>query len=141
YSILSRPMRQPLEFFFYTNLEGELSTRLGHLQSGDPIWVQTQPEGSFTLEQVADSRQLWLLATSTGVAPCFSMLMTDEIWERFDRVILVYAARGLEDLCYRSLTRELQRSRRSFTFVPLISREDHPDIQRGRIPELLQNGV
>ncbi len=142
YSILSAPQRQPLEFFLYTNLDGELSTQLARLGSGDEVWVKSRPEGLFTLEQVADAEDLWLLATGTGVAPFLSMLLSEEIWERFAHVVLVYAARTQRDICYHSLISEFQRNRgQQFSFVPMISREQHSDSLAGRIPQAISSGA
>src|SRR5690554_1582251 len=49
YSLLSAPGDQPLEFFFYTQEEGDLSRALSHSQPDDTVWVQRQPEGTLTL--------------------------------------------------------------------------------------------
>ncbi len=141
YSILSAPHRRPYEFFFYTNLDGELSTELARLQSGDELWIQNKPEGLFTLEQVAAADDLWLLATGTGVAPFFSMLQTPEIWQRYKHVVLVYAVRSRIDICYKSLIEGLQRSHpRQFSFVPFVSREVCADTLYGHIPVAIKTG-
>jgi ferredoxin/flavodoxin---NADP+ reductase len=46
---------------------------------------------------------LWLLATGTGVAPFLSILQDFEVWEKFERIILVYSAREEKELAYQSL--------------------------------------
>ena len=141
YSILSSPLRRPCEFFFYTNLDGELSTQLARLKSGDELWIQNKPEGTFTLEQVAPADDLWLLATGTGVAPFFSMLQTPEIWQRYKHVVLVYAVRTMADICYKSLIEELQKSNpQQFSYVPFVSRENCPDSIQGHIPAAITSG-
>ena len=141
YSILSAPQRRPYEFFFYTNLDGELSTELARLKGGDELWIQDTPEGLFTLEQVAPADDLWLLAAGTGVAPFFSMLQTPEIWQRYQHVVLVYAVRAIADMCYKSLIEELQRSHpQQFSFVPFVSREVCANTLHGHIPVAITNG-
>jgi ferredoxin/flavodoxin---NADP+ reductase len=141
YSILSCPRHLPLEFFLYTHEEGELSTELARLRNGDQIWIKRKPEGSFTLQQVASADSLWLLATGTGVAPFLSMLQTEEIWERFEHVVLVYAARTLQDLCYQTLIAEIQGAHlQQFSFIPFISRETQPGMMHGHIPLAISNG-
>lgn len=142
YSMLSAPDERPLEFFFYTRLEGDLSTALNRLQPGDTVWVDRQPAGDFTLDQVPDSEELWLLATGTGVAPFLSMLKTEEPWQRFRQIILVYAARYLRDLRYQELFDTLHlRYPGRFTFIPIISREPVADTLDGHITDHLADGV
>src|SRR5690606_28862884 len=58
YSILSAPGECPLEFFFYTQPDGELSARLSQLRAGDRLWIQQAAEGSFTLRYVPEGRAL-----------------------------------------------------------------------------------
>jgi len=141
YSILSNPQRRPYEFFFYTNLDGELSAELARLKSGDELWIQEKPEGLFTLEQVASADDLWLLATGTGVAPFFSMLHTPEIWQRYKHVVLVYAVRTAADTCYKSLIEELQKTHpQQFSFVPFVSREVCSNTIHGHIPASISSG-
>ncbi len=141
YSILSSPLRRPCEFFFYTNLDGELSTELARLKSGDELWIQSKPEGLFTLEQVAPANDLWLLATGTGVAPFFSMLQTPEIWQRYKHVVLAYAVRTMADICYTSLIEELQKSNpQQFSYAPFVSREVCVNTIHGHIPLAIKSG-
>ncbi len=142
YSILSAPGECPVEFFFYTNLDGQLSTELARLQPGDSVWIQQQPEGSFILDQVPTADDLWLLATGTGVAPFLSMLKTSSPWERFDNVVLVYAVRQWCDLGYGDLIEELrQMYPEKFTFVPFVSREKVENTVHGHIPASISNGT
>ena len=142
YSILSAPGTRPVEFFFYTNLDGQLSTQLARLQPGDTVWVQDRPAGRFTLRQVPDGDNLWLLATGTGVAPFLSILQTAEPWQRFQRVVLVYAVRQQVDLAYGELIDNLQQAwAERFVFAPVISRENVEGSIHGHIPASISDGV
>lgn len=124
YSILSAPAADELEFFFYTQLEGDLSRRLSRLQPGDRLWVRQRAEGTLTLSRVASASTLWLLATGTGVAPFVSMLGSNDIWQKFDTVVLVYAVRQWQDLRYRELFADLAaRYGDRFRLIPVVSRE------------------
>jgi len=141
YSILSAPGEQPLEFFFYTQLEGDLSRRLSQLQTGDTVWVDRQPAGSLTLTNVTDTSTLCLMATGTGVAPFISMLQTDEIWARFETVILVYATRVQADFQYQALFDRLKAEYPGrFALIPFISREKVSGALPGHIPDSLRSG-
>jgi len=145
YSILSAPTGDELEFFMYTRIEGDLSQRMSRLQPGDTVWVKTQAEGSLTLSAASDASSLCLLATGTGVSPFISMLATDEPWQRFEHVVLVYAVRQWKDFCYRDFFAELgQRYSNRFRLIPVISREtapaEAPHALQGHIPASLQSG-
>ena len=142
YSILSAPQNRPLEFFFYTQPDGQLSARLSQLKTGDRLWVQRKPEGSFTLQQVPAGKALWLLATGTGVAPFLSMLREGSLWQRFEQVHLVYAVRHCDDIAYNELimaTREHFGER--FSFIPFVSREKREGCVHGHIPASISNGT
>jgi ferredoxin--NADP+ reductase len=142
YSILSAPQERPLEFFFYTQLDGQLSARLAHLQAGDSVWVQQLAEGGFTLKQVPAGRDLWLLATGTGVAPFLSIIKSAEVWEKFAQVILVYAVRQWDDIAYSELIEDTKAQYGDrFTFVPFVSREKVEGSIHGHIPACLSNGT
>lgn len=142
YSILSAPGEFPVEFFFYTNSDGQLSMELARLQPGDHVWIQRQPEGSFILDQVSTADDLWLLATGTGVAPFLSMLKTDALWARFNHVVLVYAVRQWGDLGYGDLIAQLQQQYPGrFTFVPFVSREKIENTVHGHIPASISSGT
>lgn len=145
YSILSAPDEKNLTFFFYSRLEGDLSRALSRTSAGDTVWVQQQPEGTLTLEQVPDADTLCLMATGTGVAPFISILKTPQPWTRFRQVVLVYAVRVYDDLRYESLFLDLlARYPDQFRFVPFVSREQikgaFTDTQHGHIPASLRSG-
>ena len=145
YSILSTPSAPELEFFFYTQLEGDLSRRLSRLTVGDSLWVKQQAEGTLTLSRASAASTLCLLATGTGVAPFIAMLGTRDIWQRFERVVLVYAVRQWQDLRYRELfERTRARYPQRFQLIPFVSREpvpaSEPHAIHGHIPASLASG-
>jgi ferredoxin--NADP+ reductase len=141
YSFLSAPGQQPIEFFFYTATDGVLSNTMVALEAGDAIFVKREANGFFTLDEVPSSKTLWLLGTGTGVAPYFSMLKTDEPWQRFERVVLVHAVRQQSDLRYQGLIDELaQEYGERFVFQAFVSRENVAGALEGRIPDAINNG-
>jgi len=141
YSFLSSPGQNPAEFFFYTATGGLLSNALVELGKGDSLWVKQHANGFFTLDEVPDARDLWLLATGTGVAPFYSMLGTDEPWRRFQNIILVNAVRIGADLQYLDRVREMQGKYGSrFRFQAFVSRETVTDTLPGRIPAAVADG-
>jgi ferredoxin/flavodoxin---NADP+ reductase len=145
YSILSGPGEKPLEFFLYTQLEGDLSRALSRLKPDDTLWVQKNPEGTLTLQQVPDVSTLFLMATGTGVAPFISMLKSPEPWARFRQIILVYAVRVYDDLRYEQFFLDMLADHPDqFHFQPFVSREQikgaFTSTLHGHIPASLRSG-
>lgn len=141
YSFLSSPGQQPLEFFFYTATGGTLSNALVELNSGDSVWVKNQANGFFVLDEIPDCKEMWMLGTGTGVAPLLSILGTEEPWQRFEKVVLVYAVRKHSDLLYQEQIDSLRlKFPDQFRFQPFVSREEIPGTLHGRIPAAIEDG-
>jgi len=141
YSFLSSPGVQPLEFFFYTATDGALSTRLTRLDTGSTVLVKKQANGFFVLDEVPDCKEMWMLGTGTGIAPFLSILGTDEPWQRFDKIVLVYAVRKAEDLRYQDRIDALSAAHPGkLHYQPFVSREDVAGAINGRIPAALEDG-
>ena len=141
YSFLSSPGQQPLEFFFYTATGGVLSNRLVELENGSPVWVKKQANGFFVLDEVPECKELWMLGTGTGVAPFLSILGTEEPWQRFEKIVLVYAVRKASDLRYQDRMAQLKANYPDrFFYQPFVSREQVTGALDGRIPAALGDG-
>tara|TARA_Y100000385_G_scaffold149694_1_gene155193 strand:+ start:4466 stop:5209 length:744 start_codon:yes stop_codon:yes gene_type:complete len=142
YSFLSAPGKQPIEFFFYTAIDGVLSNAMTNLKFGDKIFVKREANGFFTLEEVPGGETLWLLATGTGIAPYFSILETEEPWRRFKKIVLVHAVRGAADLRYQNLINKFSDTFHDrFIFRPFVSRESSATALPGRIPAAIIDGM
>ena len=141
YSFLSSPGQRPAEFFFYTATGGVLSNALIKLKPGDKLWVKKHANGFFTLNEVQDARDLWLLGTGTGVAPYYSILGTSEPWRRFENIVLVNAVRIKADLQYGNQVAQLQSQHpEQFRFQAFVSRDTVTDTLPGRIPAAIADG-
>jgi ferredoxin--NADP+ reductase len=142
YSLVNPPHEPLLEIFFNTVPEGPLSNRLAAMETGDPILLTDAANGFLTLQEVPEqTRDLWMLATGTGVGPFLSMLQTAEPWERFDRVILGYGVRQRANLGYGALIERLLREHPDkFSFVPFVTGEPATDAFPCRIPTTLADG-
>ena len=141
YSFVNPPQLQPHEFYFIVLPEGPLTPRLAALAIGDPVWLAPRANGFFSIGEVAAAKALWCFATGTGIGPFLSMLRTDEPWGRFERVVLVHAVRYAEELTYRAEIAQIADARPGvFVYVPVVSRETHPDALPGRIPALIADG-
>ncbi len=141
YSYLSSPGQRPLEFFFYTATGGKLSNALVRLSPGDGVWIKQGANGFFTLGEVPPAQDLWMLGTGTGVAPFFSILNTDEAWQRFEKIVLVHAVRTLADLRYQEMVEKLKQQHGTrFRFQAFVSREEIPGTLHGRVPLAIEDG-
>ncbi|MBN6775018.1 ferredoxin--NADP reductase [Pseudomonas granadensis] len=146
YSMVSSPFDEFLEFFSIVVPGGEFTSELSRLQVGDTLLVERQAFGYLTLDRFVDGRDLWLLSTGTGVAPFLSILQDFEVWEKFERIILVYSVREARELAYQELIAGLnQRDYLSeyahkLQFIATVTREAHPGTLHGRITTLIENG-
>jgi ferredoxin--NADP+ reductase len=128
YSLVNAPHARPLEIYFNEVPEGPLTPCLSVLELGDQVWVSEKASGLFTLDKVPDSRSLWLFATGTALGVYLSILDTDTPWQRFEKVILVYGCRTVEELTYGERTQDyLNRHGDQFSFFPVVSRERRAD--------------
>lgn len=146
YSMVSSPFDEFLEFFSIVVPGGEFTSELSRLREGDQLLVDRQAFGFLTLDRFPDGRDLWLLATGTGLAPFLSILQDFEAWERFESIKLVYSAREEKELAYRALIAGLaQRDyladyAHKLQFIPVVTREQVPGCLNGRITTLIENG-
>lgn len=141
YSLVNAPGEGPLEFCFSIVPDGPLSGRLAALNAGDPVLVAPHASGFLVLDEITGGRDLWLLATGTGVGPFLSILKTDAPWQRFERIVLVQAARLASELMYRDVIDGFTKSHPDqFAYVPLVSREATEFALPGRIPQAIENG-
>jgi len=141
YSFVNPPWRAPHEFYFNVLPEGPLSPRLAALDVGDKVWLAARASGMFTIAETASADALWCLSTGTGIGPFLSMLRTDDPWNKFGNVVLVHAVRHASDLTYREEIGGISRAHEGrFRYVPMVSRDAHPDALAGRIQAAVEDG-
>ncbi|MGE4405181.1 ferredoxin--NADP reductase [Pseudomonas sp.] len=146
YSMVSAPHDEFLDFFSIVVPDGEFTSELSRLQVGSELLVDKQAFGYLTLDRFPDGRDLWLLASGTGLAPFLSILQDFEAWQRFERIVLVYSVREACELAYQQLIRELPARAYleglgdKLTYLPVVTREQVPGMLHGRITTLIENG-
>lgn len=101
YSVASAPWESELEFLSIKIDHGELTSRLQHVQPGDQVCIGERPTGTLRNEALAPGRDLWMLATGTGLAPFMSLIRDLDTIERWRCLHLVHSVRQVEDLAYR----------------------------------------
>lgn len=141
YSYVNPPQRRPLEFYFITVADGPLSTRMERLEPGDKLWVQAKAAGMFTLDDLPDAKNLWLLSTGTALGVFLAILNTEQPWSRFENVILVHGVRSAPELTYREAIARVQaRYPERFRTISMVSREDADGALRGRLTHAIEDG-
>jgi ferredoxin/flavodoxin---NADP+ reductase len=140
YSLASAP-GEPLEVLLARVGEGALTPALFDLRPGAAVTLDPKPQGFFTFDYVPPHRELWLLATGTGLGPFLSMLRSGAAFERAERVVLVHGARRAAELANRAELEELvSRRGAAFRYVPTLSQEPEAAVAQGRLTALFRAG-
>ena len=146
YSIVSANHEDELEFFSIKVPDGKLTSRLADVKVGDSILVSQKATGTLVGDHVLPGKNLYLLATGTGLAPFISLIKEPDIYERFEKVVLVHGVRRVEDLAYRDYLEKVLPEHEIFSdmiseqllYYPTVTRE--PFENNGRITDLLKTG-
>jgi ferredoxin--NADP+ reductase len=147
YSVASAAYEEHLEFLSIKVPDGPLTSRLQHLKVGDPVLVGNKPTGTLVLPDLRTGRSVFLFATGTGLAPFMSLVRDPEIYERFERVVLVHGVRYASELAYAQyLQEELPQHelvgedvRHKLLYYPTVTREAFRN--QGRVTGLVETGA
>lgn len=146
YSVASSPYDEFIEFFSVVIPDGEFTSKVNHIQVGDSLLLNTTPFGYLTLAryQLPLPNDLWLLATGTGLAPFLSILKTIDVWQQYQRIILVYSARTSQELAYQAEIGSIKSiygdNGAAFVFLPIVTREADYTGEKARISNLIVSG-
>jgi ferredoxin/flavodoxin---NADP+ reductase len=146
YSIASANHEEHLEFFSIKVQNGALTSRLQHLQPGEEVLVSRKPTGSLLLHDLRPGKHLYLLSSGTGLAPFLSLVKDPEMYERFEKIVLVHSVRQISELAYEEyLTHVLPKDEhlgelvsKQLLYYPTVTRE--PFRNRGRLTDLIDSG-
>ncbi|HWW29074.1 MAG TPA: ferredoxin--NADP reductase [Steroidobacteraceae bacterium] len=146
YSIASANHEEFLEFLSIKVADGPLTSRLQHIQPGDEILVSRKPTGTLVLRDLKPGKRLYLLSSGTGLAPFMSLIKDPEVYERFEKVVLVHGVRYRSELAYRDYIEwELthheylgEQVRKKLVYFPTVTRERFR--YQGRITALIESG-
>ena len=146
YSMASANYEDELEFFSIKVADGPLTSRLQTIQVGDELLVNSKATGTLVLDNLLPGRNLYLVATGTGLAPFLSIIRDPDLYERFDRVVLAHGCRNIEDLAYeREITQDLpqhdylgEEISAKLVYYPTVTREKFRN--NGRLTDLLSTG-
>jgi ferredoxin--NADP+ reductase len=146
YSIASANYEENLEFLSIKVQNGPLTSRLQHLKTGDSVLVSRKPVGSLLVDDLKPGRHLYLFATGTGLAPFMSIIKDPDVYDRFEKVVLVHGVRFASELAYADyIQTELPNNeyfgdvvRDKLIYYPTVTRE--PFRHQGRITHLVDSG-
>jgi ferredoxin--NADP+ reductase len=147
YSIASAAHDEHLEFFSVVVPNGQFTSRLSKLKEGDEIYVERKSYGFLTTDRFQAGKDLWMLATGTGLAPFLSILHDFATWEHYDNLLLVQSVRTQQELAYEDLIRGFEGSEyygefaHKLRYARIVTREPVPGTLRDRVTKLLSNGV
>lgn len=146
YSMASPNYEEQLEFLSIKVPDGPLTSRLQHLKVGDSIIVGKKATGTLLLDNLTPGKRLYLLSTGTGLAPFMSLIRDPEVYERYEKVILMHGCRFVRELAYQDyIAKELPKNEffgealaAKLIYYPTVTREDY--VHKGRIPDLIESG-
>lgn len=132
YSIASANYAEELEFFSIKVPDGALTSRLQKIVQGDKVIMTTRPTGTLVAGYLNPGKHLYLLATGTGLAPFMSIIQDPDIYEAFEKVILVHCVRECSELAYQNeILESLPNNpyfgdlvREKLVYFPSVTRED-----------------
>ena len=100
YSMASPHYDEQLEFFSIKVPDGPLTSRLQLIQEGSQVLVGRKAVGTLVQDSLTPGRNLYLLGTGTGLAPFASIVRDPDVYDRFERIILVHGVREVAELAY-----------------------------------------
>jgi ferredoxin/flavodoxin---NADP+ reductase len=145
YSIASPHYEDHLEFYSIKVQEGPLTSRLQHVAVGDQLIVGPKPVGTLMLDNLLPGRNLWFLATGTGIAPFLSLMRDPAAYERYDHVVLIHGCRQAAELSYGAkMVNDLRSNEliaefgHKLIYRAITTREPSPIM--GRITDMITDG-
>ena len=141
YSLVNSPEQEFAEVFYNIVPDGPMSNGLAALKPDDVIEISQPAAGFFVLDELPETKNLWMLATGTGLGPYLSILQDDKVWQRFEKLVLVHAVSYADNLAYQPMINDISAKYPSrLEYAPIVSREEHLGALKGRIPALISDG-
>ncbi|HMV40530.1 MAG TPA: ferredoxin--NADP reductase [Plasticicumulans sp.] len=147
YSICSSVFDEHLEFLSIVVPNGPFTQALKHVQAGDTLYVDKRNFGTLTTDRFRGQKDLWMLATGTGLAPFMSILRDPYTWDTFEHVVLVHSVRDGNELAYLEWLENFNEDEifgeyaERFRYVKVVTREAVRGAFDKRIPDLVESGL
>ncbi|MFT2109852.1 ferredoxin--NADP reductase [Marinomonas sp. 2405UD68-3] len=145
YSVASPNYAEELEFFSIKVPDGALTSRLQNIKVGDNVIIGSKATGSLIVDDLLPGKNLFLLSTGTGLAAFMSVIQDPEVYDRFEKIILVHGTRFISDLAYKDfIEKELpdneffgEEISQKLIYYPTVTREEFTN--QGRVTELIRS--
>jgi ferredoxin--NADP+ reductase len=115
------------------------------MKVGDEVITNTKAVGTLVMDNLKSGRNLYMLATGTGVAPFMSLVRGLETYEKYEKVILLWSTREVKELAFMEMLENLNShpvwgevTQGKFLFYPSVTREDFKNT--GRITNAIFDG-
>ena len=146
YSLASAAYDDFLEFIAVLVPGGAFSEPLRQLRVGDMLRVDKASYGFLTVDQLAPGKDLWMLASGTGLGPFLSILRDPAVWQNYQRLIVAHSVRKAAELAWRDEIAEISKgelfadAKATLCYIPVVTREPGATALTERIPLLLGDG-
>ena len=145
YSVASPNYENFMEWYSIKVPNGPLTSQLQYIKPGDEIITNTKAVGTLVLDNLKPGRNLYMLATGTGVAPFMSLVRGINTYENYEKVILLWSTRFVKELAYNDYLEGLNFNKalksiiqNKFYYYSTVTREKWKN--NGRISTNLYNG-
>jgi ferredoxin--NADP+ reductase len=146
YSMASANYEDDLEFFSIKVPDGPLTSRLQHLKVGDTVLVGRKPTGTLVQSNLLPGKRLYMLSTGTGIAPFSSIVKDPEVYDLYDKLVLIHGCRQVAELQYGLDIVAAAKDNEFFGEIvqeklihyATVTRE--PYVHQGRITDLIESG-
>jgi len=109
------------------------------------VQIGRKASGTLLTQNLLPGKNLYLLSTGTGLAPFMAMIRDPEVYELYEKVILVHGCRQVSELAYgEELVAKLRDDelfgpllQEKLLYYPTVTRE--PFRNRGRITDLISS--
>ena len=143
YSFASANHEDYLEFLSIKINDGPLTSKLQHLKVGDEILVNPRSTGTLVIDYLEPGRNLYMIATGTGLAPFLGIIKDPATYERFDKVVLTHTVQYEEELAYHDPLKYFNEEWKTLTngnfiYFNTLTQQEWP--RKGRITQWIKDG-
>ena len=140
YSFINAPDNKILEFYILLIPNGKLTPKLYNIEKYE-IFITKSSFGFFILSELPMRENIWMIATGTAIGPYCSILQDKKIFQKYKKIILIYAVKSVNDLNYLKILKQIQKKNKNQMIIKIIlSQEKNSKYLYGRIPKLLMSG-
>ena len=144
YSVASANHEEFLEWLSIKVDDGELTSKLQKVKVGDEIIMMDKATGTLVIDYLLPGRNLYLIATGTGLAPFLSIINDPETYENFENVILTHTVQYEDELVYKEYLESFNKEMEMITegkFQYFNTLTKGPWIRQGRITTWIKGDI